>query len=318
MFAKTENITERREDAEYLKRTQDMRLFDLHCDTVYELYKKREGLKNNSCHIALDKSKEYDRYRQVLAIWSENGLSDEDCFAQYEKIIEYFSALKSETEEYDNFSYDLAVEGGKLLGKDMSRLYRLKNDGIKILTLVWGGECEIGGAHDTDIGLKPFGKDVVKECFLLGIVPDVSHSSDKTFFDTAEFFGKYGKSMIATHSNSRKIHSHKRNLSDEMFKIIVESGGVVGISLYPPHLCDGECDVDSVVRHIDHYMEIGGENSLCMGCDFDGVECLPNGISDISSLPKIFDRLKMLGYSDEICDRLFYKNAEEYFMNNIS
>ena len=106
------------------------------------------------------------------------------------------------------------------------------------MTLLWGGETCIGGSHDTSTGLTEFGKQVVKRCFELGIVPDISHASINTAKSVADIADELGKPFIATHSNSRVVYDHERNLTPELFSRLVLSGGVVGISFCPKHICD--------------------------------------------------------------------------------
>ncbi|MBE6631136.1 MAG: hypothetical protein E7623_00385 [Ruminococcaceae bacterium] len=289
-----------------------MRLFDLHCDTLFTLYSRKEGFYKNSGHISLDRTEELEEYTQVLAIWSENSLTDDEAYLQYGRILDNFKALLEKDGLPKNFRYRLAVEGGKLLGNDINRLYRLKEDGMELLTLVWGGMCSVGGAHNTEEGLSSFGMDLVKECLEIGIIPDISHASDRSFYDTAEIFGRYNRAMLATHSNSRSVRQHSRNLSDEMFSLIRQSGGIVGISLCPEHLCEGKCGIEDIIRHIDRYMEMDGENTVAMGWDLDGIDSLPEGISGPESVFLIDERLASLGYTEEQRDKIFYKNAARF------
>jgi membrane dipeptidase len=186
--------------------------------------------------------------------------------------------------------------------------------------MVWGGESCIGGAHNTSLGLTHFGKSAARRAFELGIVPDVSHSSESTVDDLIEISTELGKPLIATHSNSYEVYSHSRNLRDRHFKEIVSTGGIVGISLCDIHIQPAEYghpNIDSIVRHIEHYLEIGGENTICMGCDFDGCD-LPDGFESVSDTVKLFDRLSQLGYSNELIEKISYKNAREFIKRNFS
>ena len=128
---------------------------------------------------------------------------------------------------------------------------------------------------------------------------------------------EYKKPIIASHSDSYSVCKHSRNLTDEDFKDIVSLGGIVGISLCPPHLAsDGKANLSDIIKHIEHYLSLGGENAVCMGCDLDGTD-LPHGINDISDLCKIEAELKRLGYPDDIIEKIFYKNAFEFIKKNI-
>ncbi len=286
-----------------------MKLFDLHCDTLYEMYKQDQGFDKNSLNISLEKAKCFSEYRQVLAVWSENSLSEEECFAQ---LLEIYKIYKERIPK--DFPHILAVEGGCALGGKIENLKILYDMGVRFLTLVWAGECSLGGAHDTDIGLSDFGYEVLNGCFELGIIPDVSHASDRMFRQVYEEAKKRVKPFVATHSNSRSIHNHPRNLTDEMFCAIKECQGVVGVSLEPTHTYNTEPTVMDICKHILHYISLGGEDTVCLGCDFDGVTRNINEIPDISRLSKLYDALKAEGVD---ADKIFYNNANNFYIRNI-
>ncbi|MCC8169760.1 MAG: dipeptidase, partial [Oscillospiraceae bacterium] len=117
------------------------------------------------------------------------------------------------------------------------------------------------------------------------------------------------------HSNSRRICSHRRNLSDRQFKIICASGGCVGINFYPKFLSDdGNAGIDDIVKHIEHFMALGGENHIGIGADFDGVDYLPNGIRGCEDTYKVFERLLQLNYKEEQVEKISHKNFEDVLM----
>ena len=284
-----------------------MRLFDLHCDTLTEIYKRKENMSVNSCHISFESAfKSFDEYSQVLAIWSEDGQSGEENFQQLKNIIKYSLPQLNRK----NFNYFLAVEGGKLLCGDISRLNVIYDMGVRILTLVWKGDCCIGGAYDTHNGLTEFGKNVVKRCFELGIVPDISHSSDELFYDTAELAAKFNGTIIASHSCSREVFDHPRNITDDMAKIIAELGGVVGVNLVDKHL--GNPLISAVCDHINHFAKIIGEEKVCLGTDFDGTDILPKGINNVGDLIYLYQILSKNEYSTGFADKIFYSNAQNF------
>jgi len=274
-----------------------VKLFDLHCDTLWEAYHGNKNL-----HISPDKVQNYDEYKQIFAIYSDYKLSDDEAYDEFWKILNY-----SGKQTY------LAVEGANLLAGDITRLDKLYSAGIRFLTLVWGGVSCIGGAHRTDRGLTAFGKETVHKCFELGIVPDLSHASEHLFRDTINIADEYNKPVIATHSNSRALCNHSRNLTDEMFTAIKNRGGIAGVNLFHEHLSDTEiCNIDTVIAHIEHFLSLGGENTVCIGSDFDGMTKLPDGISDISDVYKIYDRLLSMNYSAELADKIFFNNAQNF------
>ena len=286
-----------------------MKYTDLHCDTLYELYKKNLSYQNDRLHLRSDFENAFEAHTQVFAIWTQNELSPDDAWNQFHAILNHAKNAQIPAE----IRGILAVEGGNLLGNDLSRLDTLYALGVRILTLVWGGNGCLGGAHDTNEGLSDFGKAALARCLSLGIHPDVSHASDKMFWQIAKACNDRRLPILATHSNARAVCNHSRNLTNEMFLEIVKSGGVAGISMAALHLKeDGEATITDVLRHIEHYFSLGGENHVCLGCDFDGISRAPAGIASMYDLPRLADRLAASGYSDCQIHKIFYQNADNF------
>ena len=295
-------------------------LFDLHCDTLLSLYKENFTLDSSPLHISNPKTSNFSPYTQVMAIWSDCRLSSKDAYNQYKNVIEYAKRLNinfaRKFSDILNGGKILAIEDGRIIENDISRLEEFKNDGVKIITLSWSGINQICGSWDTDASLSEFGKSFVEKCFELSIIPDISHTSVEATKNIIELARKHNKTIIASHSNSYSVCKHGRNLRDDDFKAICELGGIVGISLAPQHMeINGNATIECILKHIGHYLSLGGENSICLGCDFDGVSSLPYGISDISDLTKLYDAVK-IEFGDRIAYKIFYRNAFEFFKNN--
>ncbi|MDD4774089.1 MAG: membrane dipeptidase [Eubacteriales bacterium] len=291
-----------------------MKLFDLHCDTLSQMLQTSQDLAENNLHVSLKRASRYDTYTQIFAVWSNQQMSDDENYTRFFEIINYAA---SELKRTPDFIPYLAVEGGKLLNGDLLRLDVLHKTGVRFLTLVWSDTCCIGGAHNTDNGLSSFGRDVVKRCFDLNIIPDLSHASDRSFYEAYEIALLNDKPVIASHSNSRTVCHHRRNLTDDMFRLIVDIGGITGISLCRPHLTKSEnCGIDSVVAHIEHYMSLGGEKTICLGCDLDGIDKPPYEINGIEDLYKIGTELQRLNYPNDLIENLFSANAEDFMKKN--
>ena len=186
---------------------------------------------------------------------------------------------------------------------------------------MWGGKTCIGSSHDEVGGLTDFGREVLKKCFEYGILPDVSHSNEQVTDEVTEMAYAANKPFIASHSNSYSLYPHTRNLRKKHLDAIIKLGGIVGISLCPPHLCDvasGEkCTAETVFEHIDSYMSLGAENVLGLGCDLDGTN-LPDGFNGIHDLYKIADVCLSHGYSEETVKKIFYKNYYEFIKRNFT
>jgi membrane dipeptidase len=158
-----------------------------------------------------------------------------------------------------------------------------------------------GDINDASIqrhnGLTPFGKDVVREMNRLGMMVDISHVADKTFWDALEVSRA---PLIASHSNSRAIANVPRNMADDMIVAVAKKGGVVQVNFYctflttqkPPH-----ATIADVVAHIDHIRQIAGIDAIGIGSDFDGIECSPDGLEDVSKFPNLTRALLEKGYS---------------------
>ncbi len=303
-------------------------LFDFHCDTLYESMKQDKSLVSNDLHLSFERLLSYKPFCQVLAMWSDSKLSGGEAWkaflsahsrlicqlGKYQSVrLVRNNAELTECEANWQGAVMLAVEGGKLIENDTCRLDILRKMGVRFLTLTWDDDCPICGSNKTDGGVTEFGYSILSRMNEIGIIPDVSHASDRTIDEVVDFCRQKKGVCIATHSNSRAVCDHRRNLTDGRFEAISKLGGIVGISLCPKHLDpDGNASVDTVVRHIEHYMSIGGEDSTCLGCDFDGIDSLPKGIKTVSDLEKIAEALGRINYTDKLIKKIFYANARNF------
>ncbi len=284
-----------------------MNYFDLHSDTLTALYDKGETFDASSCHISSKTISEFDSYRQVFAIFSKSGLSDDECFDRFFKVQETFS-------EYVRCGgHILSVEDGRLLAGDVTRLDELYRRGVRILTPLWGGITCIGGAHDTNEGLSPFGRDVVERCIELGIVPDISHASVKSANEIIDISKSAGVSVMASHSNSYEVCPHSRNIDSKTAKKVAEGGGVIGVCFHAPHLNCSAATIDDIVTHIKNLIYFAGEDAVCIGADFDGTDLLPAGIDGQGDIPKAAGYMEHAGIPTRIIEKVYYNNAERFF-----
>ena len=310
-----------------------MKLFDLHCDTATRLLGESQSLYDNNLHIAINRSDYLEKYTQVMAVWTNHRLTDEQGYERFFDVIknldieihknctivERIASSNQLISCLDNnkITLILAVEDARILNNDISRLDILYSHGVRLLTLNWYGETCIGGAHDTEIGLSDFGISTVKKCFDLGIIPDISHSSFVSAKTVLELAHQYKKPIVASHSDSYAVNPHTRNLKDEDFIAISNLNGLVGINLCPTHLSSKEkANINDIMKHIEHYLSLGGENTVAIGGDLDGTD-LPEGFSGIEHIYKIANEMQRLNYSDELIDKIMYKNAFEFFKSNI-
>ncbi|MCR4718868.1 MAG: membrane dipeptidase [Firmicutes bacterium] len=285
-----------------------MRVFDAHCDTISEMYEKGQAFSKNGLHIDFERMKKYDAYTQVFAIFTDPE-KRERAKAYEETLIDLFYSemqkngvcicknyIDYETSKTPYRAF-LSIEGAEGITKE-DDLLRLKEKGVFMIAPVWNFRNKIacGVMENEDTGLSEFGKKIIAKMDTLGIILDVSHMSPKSFYDAARIFKK---PICASHSNLKAVENHPRNLTDEQFLIIKNSGGVAGINMYPPFL--GE----SVKAHIDRFLALGGEDNIGLGCDFDGVNELPNGICGIEDIESL---IKKLPYSTQIREKLAERN----------
>ena len=290
-----------------------MELFDLHVDTALRLY--REGLPFTSPSLGASAAdgEVFSRITRVYALFSTPDLSDDEA---YRAFFSMKDRLLSELAPYrsPDFSVLLACEDARLLGGERQRLRTLRECGVRVLTLTWRGITCIGGAYDTSVGLTPFGRTVLRDCHALGILPDLSHASDATFYEVAEASEAEGRPLLATHSNARSVCYHPRNLTDDEFGTLLASGGLCGLSLCPAHLTeDTSCTSRDLLRHLEHFLSLGGEDTVALGTDLDGIDSTPADLSNTRALPHLADEMARLGYKEALIQKLFYKNAEAFF-----
>lgn len=307
-----------------------MKYFDLHCDTITECYEKHLSLKSNRLNISLEKGLKYESWAQIFAIWLKDEQRGEEAFRYFSDVVKFFNeemAKNAETVTFCRTSEEikkaaeeskeialLSIEGAGALAGKMQHLYDARNAGVRLITLTWNGRCETGdGCKVQDAGgLTPFGVDLVREMNKLNIIVDVSHLSEPGFWDVARHAQK---PFVATHSDSRAICDCERNLTDDQFREIVQVGGLVGINYFDKFLSQSHAAFDDIFRHVDHFLNLGGEKVVAMGSDFDGCK-LADGIRGLEDMDSLYDAIRG-EFGEEIADSIFYANAYRFFTENL-
>jgi len=244
----------------------------------------------------------------------------------------------------------LTIEGGHQIADDLGVLRMYYRLGIRSMTLThfrntdWADSSTDQPAHN---GLTDFGRQVVREMNRLGMLVDVSHVSDKTFYDV---LAVSNKPVMATHSSCRAISDIPRNMTDDMLRALAKNGGVVGINFgegflnpqdaellktairniayHEPALTGAALDayaaeefhrdmvsklsnatIADAVAHIEHVTRIAGIDHVGIGSDFDGISAVPKGLEDISKMPALRAALRNKGYSDEQIRKIFGGNT---------
>jgi membrane dipeptidase len=293
-------------------------IMDAHCDTLLDIAAGRRRLaeRDKGGHIDLPRMAEGGVSSQIFAIYVEPEYLPGAGARQALRLVDVFCREIEENcdsivfavragdvaraRDEGKIAAFLSIEGGEALDGCIELLRVFYRLGVRLMTLTWSRRNELGdGAYEegTRGGLTRFGVDVVREMDRLGIVVDVSHLSEATFWHVMEVSTK---PLIASHSNARALCGHSRNLSDEQAKALADRGGVVGVTFVGPFLGDGRQSVQGVVDHIDHFAGVIGTDHIAIGSDFDGVPdgSLPEGLPDVSRMPAIIDELARRGYSD--------------------
>lgn len=310
-----------------------MRLIDMHCDTFYLMMKSDKfNLKSNSCCVDLEKMKRAGSVAQFFAcfIYMQDFSGEQRWEKGYRYALEMLVRGKQCVAEHSDriapaYSYDEILrneaagkmsacftleEGGVIHGK-MEYLEELYRQGIRLITLTWNYENCIGFPNSKDPelmkkGLKPFGIEVVSRLNELGIMIDVSHLSDGGFWDVMKHSKK---PIVASHSNARVLCPHPRNLSDEMIKAMAEKGGIAGVNFYPYFLNkSGLASVSDVANHIWHMYQVGGEDFVAIGTDFDGFDDGELDIKHIGEMNLVYNEVKKRGFTERQMEKIWNGN----------
>ena len=306
-------------------------VFDLHCDTALALwnptFSQRGSLRSNDLHIDLNRAGELSGYAQCFACFTSTcrsmpeGITPELIFQkelsgilnQLDTNTDMIRLAKSAADVDSNInggymSGILTIEGPAGFGFDPAKLEELYSIGFRITTLGWNEKNVLCGSCVTGGGLTDLGREYVKEAQRLGMLIDVSHISDEAFWDIMKITEA---PVIATHSNSREICNVPRNLTDDMYRAICQTGGTVGINLYTAFLGDA-ADLDTVCGHVLHFLNIApGDGHISLGGDLDGCDELPIGFQGVQDYDKLAQRLLQHDIPATTVQKIFWNNAME-------
>ena len=300
-----------------------MDLFDGHCDTILKCYLEGGGLRRQTGHLDLERRRGKGRWAQFFATFgSPEDMPDRSL---WEVFLEEYALFRSEIDanadlvtfcrtgaEAEAAFADrktaafLSAEGAELLDCDLEKLRMAHRMGVRIVNITWNHPNALSGtnAEEPDRGLSEQGRAFVKTMGELGMLVDVSHLSDPGFWDVMEITHR---PVVATHSNSRALFPHPRNLTDEQFTAIINTNGVAGLNMYAGFLGD-DPDFDTVVSHLEHFLALGGENNVSMGGDWDGITSMPRGMNGIQDMEKLYEHLLRRNYSETLLEKVFYSN----------
>ena len=336
-----------------------MFVLDSHCDTPSQILRLRDmSIDNDHAHVDFPKLRRGGVDGAFFALYVPASMGSDEAFGYACRLLDGVERsvaencgsaafARSAEEAFANkrkglFSVFLGLENGSPLGDDISRIKYFYDREVRYITLCHSSDNQICDSCASKAkkwgGLSPFGKEVVAEMNRLGMLVDVSHISDDSFYDVLRYSSR---PVVATHSCCRALSPHQRNMTDDMIRALAAAGGVIQINFYPFFLdvsfaskmseiserveaveaefiaCPSDVSKRAawnriqdelrelerpsyklIADHIDHVVALVGTDHVGIGSDFDGIEVTPDGMEDVSMMPKLFDELRRRGYSE--------------------
>ncbi len=295
-----------------------MFIVDGHCDTMMRITEPKEFYNSfTDTHINWKYIQDAGVKLEIMALFVEPQYKPYQSLVRTVELIGKFHQLldegpknlilvknKKDLEKLTNdnsvVGFLMALEGAEAItSKEILRT--LFACGLRLVTLTWNQRNHLADGvweKETGGGLTRLGKEIVAELNQLGIVVDVSHLSEKGFWDVVEVCSG---PFVASHSNVYNIASHPRNLKDEQIHALVEKGGIIGINFCPHFLKNqGNATISDVMEHIDYIYQRWGPDNIALGSDFDGISEGARGLENLSKLPDLCDLLAKKFTSAEV------------------
>ncbi|MFI3170348.1 MAG: dipeptidase [Faecalibacterium sp.] len=331
-----------------------MKVWDLHCDTLNEMrYAQLDGkplsFAENNLHIDLAKLKQGDYFLQCFAAFINLGDTAHDPLVTALEQIDIFYAVMAQYKDEispvfcaadieanyaaGKLSAMLTVEEGGCCKGNLAVLRQLYALGVRMMSLTWNHPNQIAhpntaptdAAHiwpcapNEETGLTEAGFAFVAEMERLKMIADVSHLSDKGFWD---MIACTTRPFVASHSNCRALSPHCRNLTDEMIAALANRGGIAGLNYCAGFVdckeneCDCENRVALLAKHAAHFKKVGGIDMIALGSDFDGIEKMCD-MKHCGDLPMLERALRTEGFTETEMEAVFYRNAMRFFVENL-
>lgn len=317
--------------------------FDGHCDTIWRCmntapvadygvteaeqrayFAACSALRENSGHIDLLRGQRYRKRAQFFALYDDvRALPENTAWTKTREMHDWFLSQIQENCDIVSLCRNgaeadaaaaqhktaalLSIEGADLIDCSLANLETAAGWGVRLINPVWNNANILCGscAQDPDRGLSELGYEFVAKMYEYGIYADVSHISDVGFWDVI----RCAKGPVtASHSNSRApgFCPHRRNITDDMFRAIRDTGGIVGINFYRDFV--GGDTMEDLVKHIEHFLSLDGESTVAIGGDLDGCEALAAGMTGVQDVAKLYQALEEKGYSKPLLEDIFWNN----------
>lgn len=342
-----------------------MKFFDLHCDTIQKIVEHCHDFEDPSAlHVNLPGIISSNTTAQVFACFVHGAESSGGVFNTCNTYIDAIETLVKTHEDRlvavtssaqldavatagEKTAVIIAIEGATPLMGNPEMLDHFYRRGVRLLTIAWDDNEFCGTVFGNKGGLTRLGEALVRYCNELGVIVDVSHASDKAFYDITS---STTIPFAASHSNARAVCPNDRNLTDDMIRRIADRGGIIGLTygsgfISPDYYRvekknrdriikglrdrsltfedarvirdkvlsrEADAPLDLLVAHARHILNVGGEDCLGLGSDFDGVDSLPQTISGVQSLPLLVREMQRQGMSSRVIDKISFENSYRY------
>ena len=302
---------------------------DSHCDTPM-FFDQQIDFASRDPKILVDLHKMTEGHLNatiMVAYLKQLGLNDEELLAATSKanrILNEIEAMVAKSADYVNIAYTpadlyhlksegkkaimLGIENGYAIGKDIANVERFRRRGVVYMTLCHNGNNQLCGSaryNDENLGVNAFGEQVIREMNRVGMMVDISHAGERTFYDALDISTK---PIVASHSSSRALCNHPRNLTDAQLKALADKGGVAQVTLYNGFLKEeGTATIQDAIAHLNHMVDIMGIEHVGIGTDFDG----DGGIIGCASASELINFTRCLlkeRYSEEDIRRIWGGN----------
>ena len=265
---------------------------DSHCDTPM-FFDQQINFASRDPKILVDLHKMTEGHLDatiMVAYLEQQGLADEDLLAataKADRILSEIETMVARSNQYVSIAYTptdlyrlkaerkkaimLGIENGYAIGRDIRNVERFRNRGVVYMTLCHNGNNQLCGScryNDEGLGVNAFGEEVIHEMNRVGMMVDISHAGDRTFYDALDISTK---PIVASHSSSRALCNHPRNLTDDQLRALAAKGGVAQVTLYNGFLKEeGQATIQDAIRHLNHMVDVMGIEHVGIGTDFDG------------------------------------------------
>lgn len=298
---------------------------DAHCDTVQATTPWRLAFGSREAHLDFPRLLGRAKLQFMAHFLGADVMSlpAQDAWKrlrQQQLDLRFAVSLCNETELLENFSQAgkseklqlvAAIEGLDFLAGDYRRVDDLYEQGFRCFGLFWNNDSFLGSGAMTanDRGLTGAGRELVRRLADRGWLVDLAHASERSFWQAADILAGLGRPLFVSHTCTKSLCEHPRNLDDEQIRAVGESGGVIGLTLVPQFLAkDGLASAADFAHHARHIAELIGAEHIAIGSDFDGTDRLPEGLCGVQDIDTIHGALLAEGFSRVNADDIMGEN----------